>query len=108
MGIAAGRRVEVARPRDAIRELSEALWCARPVVTDAIAITAVPFGPLRRKVADLIATVTNVPWLGDQLHPADDRILLDEIEERGQPIDFMHAAGERRGEVEAKTVDVHL
>ncbi len=33
---------------------------------------------------------------------------MDDIEKRAEPVDGMEFARQRRGEVEAKTVDVHL
>ena len=89
-------------------ELAEHLVGAAPVVAHRIAILAVPFGPQRREVADLVAALADVPGLGDQLDLADDRILLNQIEERRQPIDFVQLARERRRKVEAEAVDVHL
>ena len=38
----------------------------------------------------------------------DHRVLLDEVEERAQPVDLVELPGQRRGEVEAEAVDVHL
>ena len=38
----------------------------------------------------------------------DHRILLDDVEERAQPVDLVELPGEGRGQVEAEPVDVHL
>ena len=73
-----------------------------------VAVLSVPFRPQRRKVADLIPAFADIPRFRDQLHLADHRILLNQIEERRQPIDVVQLAGERRGEVEPESVDVHL
>ena len=81
---------------------------ATPEVADGVAVVAVPLGPLGREVADLVAARTDVPRLGDQLDLADHRVLLDEVEERGQPVDVVELARERRGEVEPEPVHVHL
>ena len=81
---------------------------AAPEVADGVAVVAVPLGPLRREVADLVAAGADVPRLGDQLDLADDRVLLHELEERREPVDLVELAGQRRGEVEAEAVDVHL
>ena len=61
-----------------------------------------------REVADLVAALADVPRLGDQLHLADHRVLLDEVEEGGQPVDLVELARQRGGQVEAEPVDVHL
>ena len=109
--LANGRRpgvlVEVRRPGEPRGELAQRRLAA-PEVADGVAVGAVPLGPLRREVADLVAARADVPRLGDQLHLADDRVLLHELEERRQPVDVVELAGQRRGEVEAEAVDVHL
>ena len=78
------------------------------MVADAVAIAAVPFGPLGWEVTDLIATVADVPRLGYQLQFADHRVLLDEIEECRQLVDLVQAASQRGRKIEAEAVDVHL
>ena len=100
--------VEVGAAGEAVGELAERLVLAPPVVADGVAVLAVPLRPQRREVADLVAALADVPRLGDQLHLADDRVLLDEVEERRQPVDLVELAGEGGGEVEAEAVDVHL
>jgi len=69
-----GVGVEIARPGEAIGEVAEPLRLAAPVVAHAVAILAVPLRPQRREVADLIATVADVPRLGDQLDARHHRI----------------------------------
>ena len=64
--------------------------------------------PQRREVADLVAALADVPRLGDQLDLGHHRVLLDQVEERGQPVDVVQLAGQRRGQVEPEPVDVHL
>ena len=61
-----------------------------------------------REVADLVAAVADVPRLGDQLHLREHRILVDDVEERAEPVDVVQLARQRRREVEAEAVDVHL
>ena len=81
---------------------------AAPQVADRVPVFPVPFGPQRREVADLVAALADVPRLGDQLHLRDHRVLLHEVEERGQPVHVVQFAGQRGGEVEPEPVDVHL
>src|SRR3546814_12900132 len=64
--------------------------------------------PLGVEVADLVAALANVPGLGDELHLADDRVLVNEVEERGEAVDLVELAGQGRRQVEAEPVDVHL
>jgi hypothetical protein len=100
--------VEVARAGQPGRELGDRRVLAAPEVAHAVAVLAVPLGPQRREVADLVAALADVPRLGDELDLRDDRVLLHEVEERGEPVDLVELAGQRRGEVEAEAVDVHL
>src|SRR5581483_10055349 len=66
--------VEVCGPAEAGREVAER-GLAPPEVAHRVAVDAVPLRPEDREVADLIAAGTDVPWLGDQLHLGQDRIL---------------------------------
>ena len=100
--------VEVRAAGQAEGELAQRLRLAAPEVAHRVAVLAVPLGPQRREVADLVAALADVPRLGDQLDPRHDRVLLDEVEEGRQPVDVVELAGQRRGEVEAEAVDVHL
>ena len=99
--------VEIARPREAPRELGDARLCA-PEVAHRVSVHPVPLGPQDGEVADLVPAGTDVPRLRDQLHLRDDRILVDRVEERRQAVDLVELACKRRGEVEAEAVDVAL
>ena len=105
---ASGVLVQVARSGDPGCELAQGGRLAPPEVAHGIPVLAVPLRPLRREVADLVAAGPEVPRLGDQLHLRHDRVLLHELEERRQPVDLVELARQRRGQVEAETVDVHL
>ena len=99
--------VVVGRSRQSRGELAQRRLAA-PEVADGVAVGAVPLGPLGREVADLVAARADVPRLGDQLHLADDRVLLHELEEGRQPVDVVELARQRGRQVEAEPVDVHL
>ncbi len=73
-----------------------------------VAVLAVPFRPATREIADLVAAFAQVPRLGDELHLAEHRVLMDDVEERAQLVDFVQLAGERAGQIEAEAVDVHV
>ncbi len=103
-----GAFVEVRAARQAIGELRERPVGAAPEVPHGVAILAVPLRPQRRKVADLIAALSDVPGLGDQLDLAHDRVLLDEVEERREPIHLVELSRERRGQIEPEPIHVHL
>ena len=109
---ATGRRpgglVQVRRSGEPGGELAQGGRLAAPEVADGVPVLAVPFRPLRREVADLVAAGADVPRLGDQLDLGDDRVLLDEFEEGGQPVDVVELAGQGGRQVETEAVDVHL
>ena len=58
------------------------------------------------KLPDLVSAGPDVPRLGDQLHLGEDRVLVDDVEERRESIDLVELARERGREVEAEAVDV--
>jgi len=95
----------VTKPR---RELRQRLVLAPPVVAHGVAVLAVPLRPQRGEVAHLVAALADVPRLGDQLHLRDDRVLLDQVEERRQPVDVVQLARQGRRQVEPEAVDVHV
>src|SRR4051812_4493185 len=66
--------------RDAGGEFRENAFIALPIRPHRIAITVVPFCPTRRKMPDLIAARTAVPWLGNQLDLIEHRVLPAGVE----------------------------
>src|ERR1700760_2746975 len=89
-------------------ELGQGGAGAAPVVADRVPVAAVPLGPQRREVADLVAALADVPGLGDELDLADHRVLLGQIEEHRELVDLVELAGQGGGEVEPEPVDVHV
>jgi len=59
-------------------------------------------------MADLIAAVPGVPWLGDQLDGRQHGVLGDGIQEAGVLVVGAGDAGQGGGEVEAEAVDTHF
>ncbi|CAM5589026.1 hypothetical protein SGLAM104S_04776 [Streptomyces glaucescens] len=100
--------VEVGRAGQPGGELRQGARLAPPQVPDRVPVLAVPLGPQGREVAHLVAALAHVPRFGDQLHLGHHRVLLDQVEERRQPVDLVELPGQGRGEVEAEAVDVHL
>ena len=92
---AAVGRVEVGRAGEARDEVGHVLLAA-PEVAHRVAVDPVPLRPEHREVADLVAARADVPRLGDQLHLRDDGVLVDRVEERGEPVDLVELARERR------------
>ena len=100
--------VQVAAPRQPIPQLRHLASITFHVPPDGVPVFAVPLGPADRKVADLIAAFAHVPGLRDQLDLGQDGILVEDVEERTQPVDRMLFSRERGGEIETKSVHVHL
>ena len=100
--------VEVAAAGEPVGHFGNLPFIALPEFAHAIAVLAVPLGPLHRKVAHLVAAFANVPRFGNQFHLRDYRILVDGVEKCGQFAHFVQAARQGRGQVKAKTIHVHL
>jgi len=106
---ASGRmRIEIAGSGEARSELAQRGSLTAPEVAHGVAELAVPLGPQRREVADLVSAVAEVPGLGDELDLRDHRVLLDDVEEGRKPVHLMELAGQGCRQVEAEPVDVHL
>ena len=100
--------VKIAAATQSRGKLGSRVTVAAPETPDAVAILAVPFGPLHRKVADLIAVVPDIPWLGDEFHLREDRVLMQDVEEPAEPIEVERLAAECCCEIKTKPIDVHL
>ncbi len=107
-GLAPAVLVEVGRAREPARELGQRRGLAAPEVAHRVAVAPVPLRPQGREAAHLVATVAEVPRLGDELDLGDDRVLLHDVEERREAVDLVELARERGREVEAEPVHVHL
>src|SRR5439155_8238382 len=82
----AARLVQVARPGEPEGQLGYLAGIASPEASDAVAVLIVPLGPPHREVPYLVSTWADVPGFGDELHLGEDGILLDDVEERPQPV----------------------
>jgi hypothetical protein len=100
--------VEVRAAGEPVAELGQRRRLAAPEVADGVAVATVPLRPQRREVPHLVPALADVPGLGDQLDLRHDGVLLHEVEERRQAVDGEQLARQRRREVEAEAVDVHL
>ena len=107
-GLATRRAIQVGGPCEARGEVGQRGEFSAPEVTHRIAVPAVPLGPQGWEAAHLVAVRAHVPRLGDELDLRDDGILVDQIEESGQAVDFGKLTGQGGGEVEAEAIDVHL
>ena len=89
--------VEVARAREARGEVADAAGVAAPEVADGVAVLVVPLAPQRREPADQVALAGGVPGLGDQLHLAEHRVLVDRGQERRVQVDVRRRCGASPG-----------
>src|SRR3954447_13817620 len=97
--------VERRRAGERAGKLAEQAAFAAPVAPHGLAVDVVPFRPAGREAADLVAAEPDVPWLRNELHIRQHRVLADRREEGRVLIESRHPA-ERRGEIEAEAVDV--
>ena len=100
--------VQVGGSGEPVAEVADTTAGAAPEVAHRVAVLVVPLAPQRRELAHLVATLPDVPRFGDQLHPGQHRVLADRGQEPAEHVDVVHRPGQRGGQVEAETVDVHL
>ncbi len=79
---------------------------AAPVSPNTITEPIVPFSEAGGMVAKLIASWSDVPRFGDQLHARENGILAKRIVETGAWIEAMLIPPERRAEIEAESIDM--
>ena len=100
--------VEVGRPGEPGGDGAVAGGVVAPEVADLVAVLVVPLHPRRRHPADQVAVHRRVPRLGDQLDVPQHGVLADRDEQPAVHVDVVAGAGQRRHQVEAEAVDVHL
>jgi len=100
--------VQITGPGQPDSEIAQRGVLAVPEIPDPVPVLAVPFGPQRREVPDLVAALAHVPRFGDELDLGHDRILLDQVEERRQPVHRVQLAGQHGRQVEPEPVHAHL
>jgi hypothetical protein len=66
--------VEVGRSRKAVSHISDPALVAAPEVTHTVAVFPIPLRPAGWKFPDVVAILSDVPRLGDQLHGGEDGI----------------------------------
>ena len=88
--------------------LADSLGAGPPEVAHGVAVAVVPLDPRRGERPDEVAVHAGVPRLGDELDVAQHRVLADRRHEGAVHVDVVAGARQRRGEVEAEAVDVHL
>src|SRR5208337_4549734 len=95
---APGLLVEVARAGQAGGELGDRTAVALPEPPHVVAVLAVPLGPEHREVAHLVSARAHIPWLGDQLHLREDRVLVNDVEKGAQAVDLVKLSSQGAGE----------
>src|SRR5208337_4198590 len=66
-----GGLIQIRTTTESITIFTKCFVLSTPEISDTVPVLAIPFSPLRRKVADLVATLTEVPRLCDKLHPTN-------------------------------------
>src|SRR5690606_30136770 len=107
-GAAVASVENIARAGQAGRKLRHLPLIATPKAASAVAVAAVPLRPPRRKAAQAVAAGSQIPRLGDELHAREHRILLDGGKKPREAVELEGVTRQRRREVEAEAVDVHL
>ena len=107
-GTAATITEDVGRARHPRRHVGDEASIAFPEAPHDIAILAVPLGPTRREITELIAARANVPGFADQLNIGQLGILAERVEECAALRIFSAFARQGRREIEAEPVDVHV
>ncbi|OIQ65544.1 hypothetical protein GALL_528960 [mine drainage metagenome] len=97
---------QIGRAGHAAGDFADQAAFAAPVAAHRAAVAVIPFRPLRRKGADLIAAHAEVPGLGDELDGSEHRVLADRGKKGGVAVKAVRPARQRRGEVEPEAVDV--
>src|SRR4030095_3384656 len=106
--IDAGRRSapvvleKIARARKPRCKLPDQAAVSLPVSANGVPISAIPFRPAGREIADLIAGFAEVPGRRHQRDLLDHRVLLDDTEKGAEALHGMLFACKRRREVEPK------
>src|SRR5215208_1268034 len=101
-GLAAAAVEQVGRAGHSGGEIGDLPLIPLPIAPHGIAEAVVPLGPAWREVADLIAAGADVPWLGDQLHPRQHRVLAAAVEEPAALIEAVRLARQDRRQVETE------
>ena len=65
-----------------------------PEITHGVSIVGIPFRPFRWEVSNLIAAFTDIPGFSDEFDLREHRVLVDDVEERGETIYFENFASQ--------------
>ena len=97
---------QVGRAGHAAGDFADQAAFSAPVAPHGAAIAVIPFRPLRRERADLVAAKAHVPGFGDQLYRGEYRVLPHRGEEAAIALKSIRAPRQRGGEIESEAVDV--
>lgn len=99
---------KVRRRRDSGREVRKFSIVALPERPHGIPETVVPLGPSGGEAADLIATRSAIPGLGNELNLAEDWILHAGVEKAAAFIKLVWLSRQNGCQVEAEAINPHL
>ncbi len=77
----AGGLIKVRTAAQAVSDLVNQTRVSLPETAYRVAIPPVPLRPAYRKVTDLVTSLSQIPWLSDQFHLRNDRILMNDLKE---------------------------
>ena len=100
--------VHVARSRNPECQIAQTAFVTAPKFAHIVAELVVPFAPARRKASMPISVRAKIPRFSNQLHAGQNRVLLNAGEERRLGREFLLRSRQTDGEVEAKTVNMHV
>lgn len=80
---------------------------AAPELAGRIAKLVAPLAPVCWKAAQPVAAGADIPWLGNQFHMGQNRVLADRIEKAAIKVKTIRLSPQRRSEVKTKAVNAH-
>src|SRR4029453_1126462 len=81
---------------------------ALPETPDGVTILVIPFGPGTGEVPDLIALRGDVPGLRNEFDLRQHRVLEHDLQECALTLKALRPTRQRRSQIKAKAVHVHL
>ena len=99
---------DICRCRQPQRKLAARDFPAKPKGAGRVAKAVVPFQPAVGELAQLVATLANVPGLGDELHCGQHGVLRQRLEQRAVPVEPSLGAAQHGCQVKTKAVHVHV
>src|SRR5690606_34929499 len=98
---------QVSRAMQATGQFRQLAGLTAPEAPHRVAIAIIPFAPVCRETAQLIAPGTHIPGFGDQLAGGQQRVLGKHLEKRRLAVKALGLPAEHAGQIETEAVDAH-